>query len=131
MGLYDAPMWQSVREHGMQLQCCTDCGRFQYPPGPSCSHCLSPELQWRPVSGRGRILSWVVFHKSYLDAYPAPYNVVAVRLEEGVVMVSNLEPPVPQDNWIGTPVRMTYVTMEDGFVLPRFVVDDVQTGRSP
>lgn len=123
MGLYDRPMWESIREHAMKLQCCTGCGGFQYPPAPVCVHCLSSELEWRALSGQGSIISWVVFHKSYLDAYPAPYNVIAVRLAEGPVMISNLESPLPEGNWIGKPVRMTYVTMADERVLPRFVID--------
>jgi uncharacterized OB-fold protein len=122
-GLYDGPMWESIRERTMRLQCCADCGTFQYPPGPVCSHCLSSRLEWRAVSGRGRVISWVIFHKSYLDAYPAPYNVIAVRLEEGAVMVSNLEPPFPEGDWIGRAVRMTYAEMPDGMVLPRFTID--------
>ncbi|WP_438394023.1 Zn-ribbon domain-containing OB-fold protein [Caballeronia sp. DA-9] len=123
MGLYDRPMWESIREHAMKLQCCTGCGGYQYPPAPVCVHCLSTELEWRALSGQGSIISWVVFHKSYLDAYPAPYNVIAVRLAEGPVMISNLESPLPEGSWIGKPVRMTYVTMADELVLPRFVID--------
>jgi uncharacterized OB-fold protein len=84
---------------------------------------LSTELEWRALSGQGSIISWVVFHKSYLDAYPAPYNVIAVRLAEGPVMISNLESPLPEGSWIDKPVRMTYVTMADELVLPRFVID--------
>jgi uncharacterized protein len=80
------------------------------------------------LSGRGSIISWVVLHKSYLDAYPAPYNVIAVRLAEGPVMISNLEPPLPEGlltgSWIGKPVRMTYATMPDELVLPRFTIDE-------
>lgn len=128
LGLYDRPMWESIRERAMKLQCCTDCGGFQYPPAPVCVHCLSSKLEWRVLSGRGSIISWVVFHKSYLDAYPAPYNVIAVRLAEGPVMISNLEPPLPEGNltgnWIGKSVRMTYVTMPDELVLPRFTIDE-------
>jgi len=70
----------------------------------------------------------VVFHKSYLGAYPAPYNVIAVRLAEGPVMISNLEPPLPDGDlggsWIGKSVRLTYSTMPDELVLPRFTIDD-------
>lgn len=124
MGMYDAPMWQSIRDGAMKLQHCEPCGATLYPPAPVCPHCLSDRLEWKPVSGRGKVLSWVVFHKSYLDAYPAPYNVIAVRLDEGAVMVSNLEPPLPQDSWIGKRVELVYVTMPDGFVLPRFVIDE-------
>jgi uncharacterized protein len=125
LGLYDRPMWESVREGAMKLQCCNECAQFQYPPAAVCVNCLSSQLEWRTLSGRGRIVSWVVFRKSYFDAYPAPYNVIAVRLGEGPVMISNLEPPLPEGDWIGKGVRMMFVTMPDGFVLPRFVVDAI------
>lgn len=121
VGLYDRPMWESVQRRSMALQCCEACGTYQYPPGPACTACLSDSLAWRTLSGRGTILSWVVFHKTYLDDYPAPYNVIAVRLEEGPVMVSNLDGPPPEGNWIGTPVLLRYVTTAHRAVLPRFV----------
>jgi uncharacterized OB-fold protein len=128
MGMYDALMWQSIRDGVLKLQQCTSCDAVLYPPAPVCPHCLSSELEWRVMSGRGTVLSWVVFHKTYLDAYPAPYNVIAVRLDEGAVIVSNLEAPLPAGNWIGKKVRMVYSVMPDGFVLPRFTLDEDGAG---
>ena len=119
-GLYDEPMWQSVGERAFKLQKCSMCKGWQYPPAPICTHCGSDELQWTPVSGTGVIISWVIFHKTYLPAYPAPYNVVAVRLSEGPVIVSNLELPFTKGSWIGLSVQLVYVSMPDGFILPRF-----------
>ncbi len=126
LGLYDRPMWDSIRARAMQLQRCDDCGTYQYPPGPGCPACRSMALRWVPISGGGRILSWVIFHRQYLPAYPAPYNAIAVQLAEGPVMVSNLEGAPPDGSWIGHAVQMTYTTMPDGAVLPRFVL----AGRS-
>jgi hypothetical protein len=126
LGLYDGPMWDSIREGSMRLQRCQECGKVQYPPGPVCPHCLSSKLEWEPLSGRGEIISWVIYHRTYLPAYPEPYNVIAVQLAEGPIMISNLEGPTPPDNWIGATVRLVYSTMPDGFVLPRFVLDSTQ-----
>ena len=120
MGLYDEPMWESIKSHRMKLQSCSDCGTFRYPPGPCCPKCLSEKCDWTPISGDARVVSWVVFHKTYLPAYPAPYNVIAVRLAEGPIMVSNLEGTQPDSNSINAAVKIHYVTMADGFTLPRF-----------
>jgi uncharacterized OB-fold protein len=120
MGIYDRKMWETIAKKDWHLQCCSKCGAFQYPPAPGCSACLSMDLQWQPVSGNGRIISWTIFHKQYLPAYPAPYNVIAVRLEEGPVFISNLEGPTPAGSWIGEKVNLVYVSMPDGFILPRF-----------
>jgi uncharacterized protein len=122
MGLYDTPMWASINARAMALQRCDDCGNWMYPPGPACPACLSTKLVWTPISGRGRILSWVVFHRHYLPAYPPPYNAIAVRLEEGPTMISNLEGAMPDDASIGRDVRLVYATMPDGVILPRWAL---------
>lgn len=122
LGLYDRPMWDSIRKRALHLQCCQKCGSWQYPPGPGCTACLSEDVAWTPVGGGGTILSWVVFHRQYLAAYPAPYNVIAVRLDEGPVMISNLEGNMPPGSWIGKRVALTYAEMPDGAVLPRFTL---------
>ena len=75
------------------------------------------------MSGGGELLSWIVFHKQYLPAYPAPYNVIAVRLDEGPTIISNLvEEPAPGDKPIGRRVRLTVQRMDDGVALPRFAL---------
>lgn len=119
-GLHEAAFWDSVQKRAMRLQCCGQCGTFRYPASPACAECLSDDFQWVPVSGRGTILSWAVFHRTYLPAYPAPYNVIAVRLAEGPVMVSNLEGAPFEGSWIGQEVELVYADMPDGFTLPRF-----------
>jgi uncharacterized OB-fold protein len=120
MGSYDGPLWESINKQELSLQQCTDCKAFRYPPGPMCSECLSEDSQWTPVSGKGEILSWVVFHRTYLPAYPAPYNVIAVRLEEGPIFISNLDGEVPEGSWVDKEVKLRYRTMGDGVILPRF-----------
>ena len=112
-------MWASIDAGGMRLQCCSNCGLFRYPPAPACPTCLTEQAQWRALSGRGTILSWVVFHRRYFDDHPAPYNAIAVQLEEGPIMVSNLIGPEPEASWIGRPVQMVYERAMDG-TLPRF-----------
>jgi uncharacterized OB-fold protein len=126
MGIYDKPMWDSINKREMSLQCCSDCEKYRYPPGPVCPVCLSPSSNWRPVSGRASILSWVIFHRQYLSAYPAPYNVIAVRLEEGPVMISNLAGQEPEGAWIGRDVNLIYHEMPDGKILPRFCTKDTK-----
>jgi uncharacterized OB-fold protein len=124
IGLYDKPMWESIDAKAMKLQRCKETGTFQYPPGPNSPDCLSGELEWAPISGKATIISWVIFHRHYLPAYPPPYNAIAVRLEEGPIMISNLEGETPAGSWIGRAVKLVYVTMPDGVVLPRFELTD-------
>jgi uncharacterized OB-fold protein len=84
-----------------------------------CPDCLSAEFAWEPVSGRGTVVSWATFHRQYLPAYPAPYQVIVVRLDEGPLFVSNMADPAPALRTAGEQVEIVYVEMPDGVVLPR------------
>jgi len=105
----DGPMWESIERGRLELQTCSDCGKVRYPPAPVCDACLSMESHWTPVSGRGTILSWVVFHRKYFDDFPPPYNATAVRLDEGPIVMTNLVGTEPAGSWIGKRVQLTYV----------------------
>lgn len=130
-GLLEDRMWQSIAQRAMQLPYCADCNRAVYPPSSCCPRCMSFELPWRPISGRGRILSWTRFHRTYLPAYPAPHTVIAVALEEGVVMISNLAGPEPsRGEWIGRNVRICYENVGER-LLPRFELDPLPSTAAP
>jgi uncharacterized OB-fold protein len=121
LGLYDLPFWNYLKQDKtMRLQCCLNCKTWRYPPGPVCQECLSPDSEWKPVSGDGEILSWIIFHRQYLPEYPAPYNVIAVRLAEGPTIISNLVDDIPDSSLLGKRVALSLVEMDDGAVLPRF-----------
>jgi uncharacterized protein len=121
LGIYDRPFWDHLQNTGeLALQKCSDCGAVRYPPGPVCHECQSPDYEWKTVSGNGEIMSWVIFHKGYLPGYKPPYNVIAVKLDEGPIIISNLEGQTPDGDWVGTRVRLIPVTVEGAYVLPRF-----------
>jgi uncharacterized OB-fold protein len=131
MGLYDRPMWDSIAGRRLSLQTCLDCGHVRYPPGPNCPDCLSFNDEWRPVSGRGRVLSWVVFQRRYFDDFPPPYNSVAVRLEEGPIIVTNLIGPEPEGSWIGAEVELDYVQHGDRIQHAARLVTPTGDGSDP
>ncbi|MFB8176139.1 Zn-ribbon domain-containing OB-fold protein [Streptomyces sp. NPDC055966] len=79
-----APFWEYAARGELRVQACADCDELRFPPRPCCPHCQSFASEWRAVSGRGRIWSYVVPHPPLLPAYAeqAPYNVVVVELED-------------------------------------------------
>jgi uncharacterized protein len=95
--------WDLARQHVLSAQVCGACGDVHFPPSPVCPKCLSEDQSWQPVSGRGRIESWVEYHRAYWFGFAPelPYRVCLVRLEEGPLMVSNL---VGEDADVGDPV---------------------------
>lgn len=78
------------------------------------------DYEWRPISGKGRIISWTVFHRTYLPAYPSPHLVVAVQLEEGPIIVSNMDHDNVKDLKLDAQVTMIYKDHPDGYCIPSF-----------
>ncbi|KOV66226.1 Zn-ribbon domain-containing OB-fold protein [Streptomyces sp. MMG1121] len=79
-----APFWEYAARGELRVQACADCAEPRFPPRPCCPQCQSFATEWRAVSGRGRVWSYVVPHPPLLPEYAeqAPYNVVVVELED-------------------------------------------------
>ena len=117
----DRPFWEHARRHTLTLQRCSSCGRCRYPASPVCAFCESDGHEWVPVSGRGRVLSWVVFHRCYFPSFAdeIPYNVAIVTLDEGVNFVSNILAPnetLRRD----MPVEVTFEDVTPEISIPKF-----------
>ncbi|MGW1716065.1 Zn-ribbon domain-containing OB-fold protein [Streptomyces sp. NPDC002156] len=89
-----APFWEYAAQGELRVQTCADCAEPRFPPRPCCPHCQSFASEWRQVSGRGRIWSYVVPHPPLLPDYAelAPYNVIVVELADAprIRLVGNL-----------------------------------------
>ena len=118
------PFWEAAKQHKLVLQKCVKCGHYLYPPGESCRSCLSDELEWVEISGRGIIYSWTVFHHVYHRAFKdeVPYAVVCVELEEGPRINSRLVDYKIEDIKIGLPLMVTFEDVTEEITLPMFRV---------
>src|SRR6516225_5451978 len=86
------PYWEGLRQRRLLIPQCDDCKRFWFPPSLLCRHCSSPKWSWREASGRGRVYSYVVYHRVYHPGFAdeVPYAVAVVTLDEGPRMISNV-----------------------------------------
>lgn len=86
-----APFWEYAARGELRIQACADCGELRFPPRPCCPHCRSFATEWRRVTGRGRIWSYVLPHPPLLPDYAeqAPYNVVLVELTDAPASASS------------------------------------------
>jgi uncharacterized OB-fold protein len=126
------PFWEGTARGELLIQKCSDCGRMRIPPRPMCPHCRSIANDWAPVSGKGRVWSFVVAHPPLLPAFEefAPFNVIAVELDEdptlrllGNLVASGngaINEIDPRSIQIGEPVRVVFAKIEDVY-LPRWV----------
>lgn len=119
---FNRPFWTAARNHKLSLQKCNSCGKLWAPNGPVCPHCFSEDYEWAELSGRGKIASWVVFHKVYYPSFAndVPYGVAFVELEEGPRIISSIV-DTPHDRLsIGMPVEVVFEDVNDEVSLPKF-----------
>lgn len=88
----NAPYWDGLASGELRFQRCGDCSNAWLPPREQCPSCLSSNWAWTVASGRGRLVSWVVYRQSMHPAFAdeIPYNVAIVELAEGPRMITNI-----------------------------------------
>lgn len=118
----NAPYYESLRRHAIQLQRCESCHAFRYPPSSHCPHCLSEAASWTPVSGRGVVYSWIIMHQIYDPAFKdvAPYNVAVVEIAEGPRLTTNITGCPNDAIHIGMPVTIAYDDVTEAVTLAKF-----------
>jgi hypothetical protein len=116
------PFWEACRAGRLSLQRCDSCAHLRYPISPVCPRCLSAGFEWTPVSGRGSVFSYIVFHKAYHPGFKAelPYNVALVQLNEGPRMYSNIVGTPNDQVRIGDPVEVVFDAATDEVTIPKF-----------
>ena len=113
------PFWDACNERRLIVQHCTACNRMQYPPEETCPHCGSPNnLEWREVSGRGKIHGYCVMYDSRVRLLQAdqPFNIAVIELEEdpAIKFFSNL-PGTPVDEvLVGASVQVEFQEVAPG-----------------
>ena len=118
------PFWESLKAHALQLQRCGACDRFIYYPRAVCPGCLSDDLAWSPVSGRGVVHAFTIPHRHPNKAFAAevPYVVALIELDEGPRLLTTLVDvaPTPEAVQVGLPVEIVYDDVTPEITLPRF-----------
>ena len=114
--------WAGLTRGELRFQRCARDGHAWLPPRPRCPRCLGTEWAWEVASGRGTLVSWVVYHYAATPALAAkvPYDVALVRLAEGPGLISRLSGVRSWDEVrIDLPVELV-IEQQDGRNLPAF-----------
>jgi uncharacterized OB-fold protein len=112
--------WEAAKRHKLVVRVCDGCGTVLHVPRAYCHDCGSWEGHWKPVSGRGRLYSWTTVEHQVHPAYPTPYTIVLVELEDasGVRLVGHL-PGAPELSE-GQAMSVRFEEAGDGVVLPQW-----------
>ena len=116
------PYWEAAKKHQLELPKCNACGKFWFPPSQSCPNCLAVDFDFKPVSGRGKVYSFVTFHRVYHPAFAGevPYVVAIVELEEGPRLHTNIVGCTNDQIHIGMPVEVVFEKVNDDTALVKF-----------
>ena len=114
--------WDGCRRGELLLQRCAHCQRLRYPAAVVCPTCLVREVEWQRMSGRGKVFSFVVFHRAYHPAWETkvPYNVALIELDEGPIMLSNVVDVDNAELEVGSPVQAAFEAVDEGLTIPVF-----------
>jgi uncharacterized OB-fold protein len=116
------PFWAAAKKHELSLQRCTECGSFRFPPAPVCPECTALNGEWTRLTGRGKIHSFVVFHRAFHKSFEkdVPYAVAVVELEEGPRFPSNIVGIAPDQIRCDMPVEVVFDDVTPDCTLPKF-----------
>ena len=116
--------WAAARRHDLAICCCLSCGMLIHPPKSFCPGCLSEELEWRQVSGKGTVYSFIVVHHPVVPGFESelPYVVAAIQLaeDESVRIITNIVECEPSEVYVGMSVEAVFCDISESITLPKF-----------
>jgi uncharacterized OB-fold protein len=118
------PFWDAARERVLAMQRCQACGHFQHPPYPTCVNCMSVDLTFEPVEGKGAIYAYTIMYhtgdKRFASAVPYASIIVELDQAPGALMAGNLLDAPYTDAKVGRRVEVTFEKLTDEITLPQF-----------
>ena len=117
------PYWEAAKQHRLELPQCEACSGYWFPPSRTCPHCLSADVRWTQVSGRGKVFSFVIYDRVYHPAFEGevPYVVALIELDEGPRLISNVVGFAAADVRCEMRVKIVFDDMPGGASVPKFM----------
>ena len=117
-----APYWQAAQRHELVAQKCAHCANYLFPPTTVCEHCLSTDLVWTPLSGKGSVWSFIVMYQQYYPSFAddIPYNIAVVRTQEGPKFLTNLVGIANDAITVDMPVEVVFDDVDTDLTLPKW-----------
>jgi uncharacterized OB-fold protein len=115
------PFWSNAKLHILSAQKCVSCGTLRFPALPICPECLELGFDWVPVSTRGTIWSYAIYHRSFHPGFKdeLPYAVGIIENSDGVRYTGRIRGPREQIS-VGAEVATLFVDETEDFTLPQW-----------
>lgn len=116
------PFWEAAKNHVLVIPRCKRCSNFFWYPREQCPNCFSQDLEWVPVSGKGRVYSFTIVHQAADPAFQeeAPHVLAVIELDEGVRMISSLVDCAIEDARVDMQVMVSFDDVTPDWTLTKF-----------
>jgi uncharacterized OB-fold protein len=118
------PFWDAAKAQVLKMQRCQSCGHFQHPPYATCVNCMSIDLKFEPVEGKGTIYAYTIMYhtgdKRFASAVPYASIIVELDAAPGALMAGNLLDAEYTEAKVGRRVEVVFKKLNDDFTLPQF-----------
>jgi len=118
------PFWEAAKRHSLEMQRCQSCRKFQHPPYATCVNCMSIDLKFEPVEGKGSIYAYTIMYhtgdKRFASAVPYASIIVELDAAPGALMAGNLLEAEYTEAKVGRRVEVVFQKLNDDFTLPQW-----------
>lgn len=113
--------WEGTKEGILLLQRCDACGDPYFPPQPFCPKCASRDVSPVQVSGRAKLMSYVISHRR-TPGFKTPFSIAIIELEEGPRMLTNIVgcAQTPEALVLDMALEVVFEAVSDAITLPLF-----------
>ena len=112
--------FEAARHQRIAIRRCNGCDAVLHVPVAYCRTCGSWDGRWQDVEGRATLYSWTVVAHQVHPAYPVPYTVVVVDLDElpGTHLLGRLDGA--PDLRAGQAMEAWFEQLSDDVTLPQW-----------
>jgi uncharacterized OB-fold protein len=116
------PFWEGLADGKVRIQKCDACGTWVFYPRSRCSCCLSDQLRWRDVTGRGTLYTFTIARQptSPHFAGETPQLLAVVELDEGVRLTTNLVDVEEADIRVGMQLKACFERVSPEITMLKF-----------
>ncbi len=112
--------WAAAADGRLVVRVCGSCAGVLHLPRAYCHRCGTWSERWVEVAGRGRLYTWTTVEHQVHPAFPVPYTIVLVELEDvpGARLVGYMEGA--PDLTPHQPMEVWFEQLDGGVTLPQW-----------
>jgi len=115
--------WEGLRQNQFLARKCNRCGEMFFPPRSHCPNCLTNDLEWIELSGKGTLYSWTEVNIAAPE-FDTPFLLGLVDLPQGIGRIAaKIVGAEAHQLKIGMPVKIICADTYRDFSLYQITID--------